>query len=80
MLSQVEGRLKANNLNVEIDDSVRKLIFEKGFDKNYGARPLRRAIQSYVEDEISEAILDGKVKENKKVVIEIDENRNVVVR
>ena len=80
MLSQVEGRLKANNLDVEIDDSVKKLIFEKGFDKNYGARPLRRAIQSYVEDEISEAILDGKVNDGKKAVIEVDEDKNVVVR
>ena len=48
--------------------------------KSYGARPLRRAIQTYVEDEISEAILDGKVKESKKSVIEIDENHRVVVR
>ena len=54
MLGQVEKRLKANNLNVEIDESVKKLVFEKGFDKNYGARPLRRAIQTYVEDEISD--------------------------
>ena len=59
MLKQVEKRLKANNLDVKIDESVKNLIFEKGFDKNYGARPLRRAIQTYVEDEISEAILDG---------------------
>ena len=80
MLKQVEGRLKANNIEVEIDESVKKYIFEKGFDKNYGARPLRRAIQTYVEDEISEAILDGKVKESKKSIIEIDENHNVVVK
>ena len=80
MLKQVEGRLKANNIEVEIDESVKKYIFEKGFDKNYGARPLRRAIQTYVEDEISEAILDGKVKESKKSIIEIDENHKVVVK
>ena len=80
MLGQVEKRLKANNLNVEIDESVKKLIFEKGFDKNYGARPLRRAIQTYVEDEISEAILDGKVAENKKSVVKVDENNMLVVK
>ena len=79
MLNQVEKRLKNNNLDVEIDDSVKNLIFQKGFDKNYGARPLRRAIQNYVEDEISEAILDGKVVANKKAVIEVDENEKVVV-
>ena len=80
MLGQVEKRLKANNLNVEIDESVKKLILEKGFDKNYGARPLRRAIQTYVEDEISEAILDGKVAENKKSVVKVDENNMLVVK
>lgn len=80
MLKQVERRLKDNNLNVEIDESVKKLIFEKGFDKNYGARPLRRAIQTYVEDEISEAILDGKVRGDKRAVVEIDENRKVIVK
>ena len=80
MLKQVEKRLKDNNLDVQIDDSVKKYIFEKGFDKNYGARPLRRAIQTYVEDEISEAILDGKIVVNKKAVIEIDEKQKVVVR
>ena len=80
MLGQVEKRLKANNLNVEIDESVKKLVFEKGFDKNYGARPLRRAIQTYVEDEISEAILDGKVAENKKSVVKVDENNMLVVK
>ena len=80
MLAQVEKRLKANNLNVEIDESVKKLVFEKGFDKNYGARPLRRAIQTYVEDEISEAILDGKVAENKKSVVKVDENNMLVVK
>ena len=80
MLSKVQKRLKANNLEIEIDENVNKLIFEKGFDKNYGARPLRRAIQTYVEDEISEAILDGKIKEGKRVVFTIDENEKVVIK
>ena len=80
MLKQVKDRLHQNNIDIEIDDSVKNLIFEKGFDKSYGARPLRRAIQTYVEDEISDAILDGKVNESKKSIIEIDENQRVVVK
>ena len=80
MLNKVKARLKSNNMEVEIDESVKKLIFKKGFDKNYGARPLRRAIQTYVEDEISEAVIDGKVKEGKKVVFMIDENEKVVIK
>ena len=80
MLKQVQKRLKENNMEIEIDEDIKKLIFERGFDKNYGARPLRRAIQTYVEDEISEAILDGKVKEGKKVVFTVDENKKVVIK
>ena len=73
MLNRVKNRLKTSEFEIEIDDSVKKLIMEKGSDKNYGARPLRRAIQTYVEDEISEAILDGKIQTGKKFVVFVDD-------
>jgi len=79
MLNQVKNRLKDNNFEVEIDESVKKLILQKGFDQNYGARPLRRAIQNYVEDVISEAILDGNVGIGKKAIVKLDESGNCVV-
>ena len=79
MLNQVKDRLKANNIEIEIDESVKKLISEKGFDQNYGARPLRRAIQNNVEDVISEAILDGKVQSGKKSVVKADEAGKCIV-
>ncbi|MBR2786487.1 MAG: ATP-dependent Clp protease ATP-binding subunit [Clostridia bacterium] len=79
MLKQVENRLLENNFVIEIDDSVKKLIFNKGFDKNYGARPLRRAIQNYVEDGISEAILDGTIQEDKKFIVKTNEEGKCVV-
>ena len=78
MLNQVKNRLKINDYNIEIDESVKKFIFEKGYDKNYGARPLRRAIQNYVEDVISQGILDGVVKENVKGVIKVENDRCVI--
>ena len=78
MLNQVKNRLKINDYNIEIDKSVKKFIFEKGYDKNYGARPLRRAIQNYVEDVISQGILDGVVKENVKGVIKVENDRCVI--
>ena len=62
MLKQVEKRMEEQNINIEIDKSVKKLISKKGIDTNYGARPLRRAIQSMLEDKIAESILDGVVK------------------
>ena len=62
MLKQVEKRMEEQNINIEIDKSVKELISKKGIDTNYGARPLRRAIQSMLEDKIAESILDGVVK------------------
>ena len=75
MLRQVQNRLKNQDYIVEIDDSVKELVAKKGIDTNYGARPLKRAIQSNVEDKIAEAILDGKIipKKQAKIVAENDE-------
>ena len=75
MLRQVQNRLKEQEYNVEIDNSVKELVAKKGIDTNYGARPLKRAIQSNVEDKIAEAILDGKIvpKKQVKIVAENDE-------
>ncbi len=78
MLKQVQKRLKEQEYNVEIDSSVKDLVAKKGVDANYGARPLKRAIQSNVEDKIAEAILDGKIVPHKKAKI-IAENDEVKV-
>ncbi len=69
MLEQVKERLRTQKYIVEIDDSVVNTILEKGFDSNFGARPLRRTIQSLVEDRISEEILAGNLKKNQKWVL-----------
>jgi len=79
MLNDVKNRLKENNFDIEIDDSVVKFLVQKGFDSTYGARPLRRAIQSNVEDVISEAILDGLVQSGKKAIIKVSEDNKCVV-
>ena len=79
MLSQVTKRLEAQNIKIEITESVKDLIAKKGVDNNYGARPLRRAIQNMLEDKIAEAILDGKVKTNKKAKAEV-ENDEIVIK
>ena len=65
MLKQVQKRMEEQNIKIEIDESVKELISKKGIDTNYGARPLRRAIQSMSEDRIAESILDGVVKPGK---------------
>ena len=78
MLKQVSTRLEKQNINVEIDESVKELISKKGVDTNYGARPLKRAIQNLLEDKIAEEILDGNIKPNKKVKLSAEEEKIVV--
>ncbi len=78
MLKQVQNRLKEQEYNVEIDSSVKDLVAKKGIDTNYGARPLKRAIQSNIEDKIAEAILDGKIIPHKKAKI-IAQNDEITV-
>ena len=75
MLKNVEKRLEAQEIKIEITDEVKDLIAKKGVDKAYGARPLKRAIQSMVEDKIAEGILDGTIKNGKKakLVVQGDE-------
>lgn len=80
MLKQVTKRMEAQNIKLEIEDSVKDKIIEKGIDINYGARPLKRTIQNLIEDKIAEAILDGKVKPNKKAKIVVDEEGNIEIR
>ena len=62
LLKNVEQRLVEQGLNIKIDKSVKELIAKKGVDKEFGARPLRRAIQNIVDDKLAEEILDGNIK------------------
>ena len=66
MVKQVQERLEKQKYLVEIDDNIIDEVLKQGFDKNFGARPLRRAIQSLIEDRISEEILEGNLQKNKK--------------
>ena len=74
MLNQVQNRLKLQDINIEFDDTVKDFIANKGIDVNYGARPLRRAIQSNIEDRIAEYILDGVIKPKKKIKLIAEED------
>lgn len=75
MLKEVEKRLHEQRISVEIDSSAKELIAKKGTDTTYGARPLRRAIQSNIEDKIAEAILDDKLKPGGKAVITAQDDK-----
>ena len=62
MLANVQKRLRERDIDLEVDDSAIKLLSAAGYDLQYGARPLRRAIQRMVEDALSEEILNGNIK------------------
>ena len=69
MLKETKKRLEAQGIEISIDKSVKELISKKGTDEAYGARPLRRAIQSYLEDKLAEAILDGQLQKGVKAKV-----------
>ena len=64
MLNTLAKRLENMDIKITFTDAAVSAIADKGFDDNYGARPLRRAIQSEIEDTLSEYMLDGRIKEN----------------
>ncbi len=78
MLKEVTNRLETQKIKVELEPEVKELIASKGIDKNFGARPLRRTIQSVLEDRLAEEILDGNIKKNKLAKIGVKDEKIVV--
>ena len=69
MLKNLEKRLEDHGITLEISDEAKAHLVDKGYDKEYGARPMRRTIQRQVEDKLSEEILKGNISDNGKVKI-----------
>jgi len=77
MAREVIQRLKSLNIDLKMSEDAIKLIAKQGLDLEYGARPLKRAMQKELEDTLSEAILKGDVKKDSSVVAEIENNKIV---
>ncbi len=76
MLADIEKRLSEQmDISLEVEDDAKDFLVDKGFDEKFGARPLRRAIQNYVEDGLSEAILDNEVRSGDNVCVTCDGDR-----
>ena len=73
LLANVTKLLKNQGIELTVDEKAKELVISKGTDKTFGARPLKRAIQTMIEDKIAEAMLDGKVKNKINVTAEKDE-------
>ena len=73
LINNVGKLLKEQGIKLTVDEKAKDLVAKKGTDKTYGARPLKRAIQTMIEDKIAEAMLDGKIKKEAKVTAKDDE-------
>ncbi len=78
MIDNSISKLKEKNIDIDIDDTVVEYIANVGFDDNYGARPLRRAVQSKIEDKFAEELLDGNIKDGDHIILKVEDNKVVI--
>jgi ATP-dependent Clp protease ATP-binding subunit ClpC len=78
MSNQLTNRLKEQDIHLELSAAAKEKIADEGFDPEYGARPLRRAIQKHVEDKLSEELLRGKVLTGQNILIDVEDSEFVV--
>lgn len=78
-IKHIYKRLEDMKIHLTLDNTAKDYIADKGWDASYGARPLKRAIQQYVEDVISEEIINGTVKENDAIVLKYDETEDKMI-
>jgi ATP-dependent Clp protease ATP-binding subunit ClpC len=74
-MKHVVGRLANLGLNLILTEAAKEFIAEKGYDIQFGARPLHRAIQKYVEDPLAEEILNYNVKEGDTLIADLDKDK-----
>ena len=70
-------RLKAKNLRLTLDEKANDFLIEKGYDPIYGARPMRRAVEQYLEDPLAEEVLKGKLAPNSIVRVTLENDKLV---
>ncbi|MEM6352941.1 MAG: ATP-dependent Clp protease ATP-binding subunit [Cyanobacteria bacterium P01_D01_bin.14] len=79
LLKQVSGRLSDRSITLELTEAFKERLVNEGYDQRYGARPMRRAISRLIEDNLAEAILEGRVKDGDIATFDIDEDGQVAV-
>ncbi|MDM5318516.1 ATP-dependent protease ATP-binding subunit ClpC [Bacillus altitudinis] len=78
MSDQLTKRLKEQDLSIELTEAAKAKIADEGIDLEYGARPLRRAIQKHVEDRLSEELLKGNIEKGQQIVLDVEDGEIVV--
>jgi len=77
-LASLFGRVNALGYKISLNESAKEFVAEKGFDSQFGARPLKRAIQKYLEEPIAEEILKGELTENDTMEVDYDKETEAV--
>ena len=78
-LKEVLGRLETLGFQLKLEEKAKTFLAEKGYDPQFGARPLHRAIQKYLEDPLAESILGGKFKEGDTILVDFDEKESRIM-
>jgi ATP-dependent Clp protease ATP-binding subunit ClpC len=76
LLADVQSRLKEEELTLHLSDAALEFLIEKGYDEKFGARPIRRAIQRYIEDPLSEKILVSEFSPGDELLVEVAEDKS----
>ena len=71
MLNEIKTELEEKNIHITFSEDVKEYILEKGYESKYGARPLRRAIQKYVENELAECLLKNELVPNEHIILNL---------
>jgi ATP-dependent Clp protease ATP-binding subunit ClpC len=78
-MKEVRTRLEEHGLSIELSQSARERLATEGYDQSFGARPLKRAIQKYVESPLSMGLLAGDYKEKDTVIVDFDADKKEIV-
>jgi len=74
-MNEIQQRLAEHGLEVELSEKARKWLANEGFDPNFGARPLKRTLQKFVESPLSIKLLSGEFKDHDKVMVNLNEEK-----
>ena len=78
MMERVNKRIAERNIHVTLSEAARQFLVDQGYDSEYGARPMRRTIQRFIEDPLSQLIIEGNSPEG-DLVAELDEDKQKLV-
>ncbi|MBT3923927.1 MAG: AAA domain-containing protein, partial [Nitrospina sp.] len=70
----LQARLAEKNMSIVLSDKIKEVLSQKGYDPVFGARPLKRALQKYIQDPLSLKILEGEFSEGDRIEVQVDEN------